>query len=35
MVVDGNWSECDNGELRIPISDCSKDRCTVVITCRL
>ena len=22
MVVDGNWSEGYNGELRIPISDC-------------
>ena len=35
MVVDGNWSEGDIGELRIPISDCSKDRCIVVITCKL
>ena len=21
-IVDGDWSQVDNGELRIPISDC-------------
>ena len=31
-IVDENWPEDDNGELRIWISDCLKDKCIVVIT---
>ena len=34
-IFDGNWAKSDNGELRIPISDCEKDKCIVLITYKL
>ena len=34
-IVDGNWPQGDNGELRIQISDCWKDKCIFGITYKL